>query len=166
MAIDHVALKSELINDPATLGYAPFFAAGNDTGLTNILNFNRDGVTACPENAVVGAAISIKRPDVSPSEILEAIDIRDFPASPAAVANIPLAQSWLESVTQFASIRFTKEDGTKTTARKNIDRLVGNGNLSQDRLDAIATRFGSRAEQLFGAGTSVTLQDIATARLS
>lgn len=144
------ALTTEINTDPTALGYAALKASGNDQGIADLLN-------------IVRATISVKRPDCSPAEILEAIDLRDFPASPTGVASVPLAQSWLESVTQFARIRLTNDDGTKTTTRKNFDRLVNDTQGSQTRLDAVAVRTGSRAEQLFGAGVFVTPTNVANA---
>ena len=123
----------------------------------------RNGVAACPVNGVPGTAITINRPDCDPSEILEAIDIRDFEAAPAGVNNMALTQSWLESITQFSKIRLAKDDGSKTKVRQNIDRLVGSTNGSQGRLNAVAVRFGHRAERLFGAGTAVTVNDVSNA---
>lgn len=156
MAFSLAALTTEIQTDPLTYGYAAFVSSGNDQGIADAINKVRTGSDGKP-------AISVKRPDCSPAEILEAIDVRDFPASPTGVNSVPLAQSWLESVTQFDRIRLTADDGTKTTTRKNIDRLVGNTQGSQDRLDAVAVRNGSRAEQLFGFGVAVTSNQVAAA---
>ena len=163
MSVDLTALKNEINNDPAGLGYAPFLAIRNDTAIAEIINFVRNGTTACPTNSVVGAAITINRPDCDTSEILEAIDVRDFLAAPAGVNSIPLTQSWFESITQFARIRLANTDGTKTTVRKNIDRLVNNTNGSQGRLDTVAVRFGTRGETLFGVSTYVSVNDVSSA---
>lgn len=163
MSVNLTQLKTELLNDPAGLGYAPFVEIRNDTALAEVVNFARNGVAACPTNGVVGSAVTINRPDCDPSEILEAIDVRDFEASPAGVVNLALTQSWLESITQFARVRLAKDDGSKTKVRQNIDRLVSNVNGSQSRLNVVAVRFGSRAEQLFGAGVSVTVSDVSSA---
>jgi hypothetical protein len=166
VALTMAALKAEVQTDPAALGYAALVAARRLQGVADVLNFPRDGVAASPVNGVVGAAVSVKRADCTPSEILEAVDVRDFPAAPAGVNSVPLAQSWLESITQFPRVRLANADGTKTQVRKNIDRLVGNTNLSQDRLDAVAVRVGSRAELLFGFGVAVTDADVERALAS
>lgn len=163
MPVNFNQLKTELLNDPASLGYAAFVDIRNDTALSQILNFVRNGVAQCPVNNVAGAAITINRPDCDPSEILEAIDIRDFAASPAGVTNNQFASAWFESITQFARVRLANPNGSMSRVRQNIDRMVGNANNSQTRLDAVAVRFGHRAEQLFGVGTSVTPNDVSTA---
>lgn len=163
MPVNYAALKTELQTDPASLGYSSFVAIRNDVALASILIFVRDGSTVCPVNGVAGASITVRRSNVKPDEILEAIDIRDFPVSPTGVNSIPLAQSWLESITQFSTVRLANTDGTKTTVRKNIDRLVDNVQGSQTRLDTVAERRGSRSEQLFGENVAVTSTDVAIA---
>jgi hypothetical protein len=47
-----------------------------------------------------------------------------------------------------------KDDGTDTTVLKNLKLLlVAAGQGSQARIIALATRAGSRSEQLFGQGS-------------
>lgn len=150
------ALAQEINLDPQTYGYAAFVAAGNDQAVADLLNKVRTGDDG-------EAAIAIKRPDCSPEEILEAIDVRDFPAAPTQVNSVPLAQSYLQSVTRLARVRLTLDAGGKSLVRKNIDRLVGDTQGSQARLDAIAVRAGSRAEELFGFGTHVDSGQVAAA---
>jgi hypothetical protein len=169
MPVNVATLRTELASDPRGYGYAPLVAVANDPALTDMLNAVRDG-TNPPANptAAGGAAngsITVKRIDCNPAEILEAIDVRDLATAglPAGMS-VPLAQSWLESVTQFARIRLANDDGTKTLTRRNIDRLVASTNGSQARLDAVAVRLGSRAEELFGAGVVVTRDDVGSAR--
>ena len=145
MPVDLVALATELTTDPRGYGYAPYVASRADGTLAVMLNQPRP----------TGPTISIKRPDCTPAEVLEAIDIRDLPASPQGVTSVPLAAAWLESVTQFPTLRLLTDAGQKTLIRKNIDRLVGDTNGSQARLDAVAVRVGSRAEELFGYGVVV-----------
>jgi len=145
MAINYVALKSELNTDPNAYGYAPLITIGNDQGLADMLNLAR-------------AAIMMPRPDVSPLEILEAIKVTDFINSP----NV-LYASWFESITQYPSVRILKENGSDTRAMTNFMTILVNGSQSEVRLRALASRSGSRAEQLFGVGTTVAHMDIAQA---
>lgn len=168
MALTTAALRTEITTDPRGYGFAPLVTTGNDQAVADKLNAVRDG-TNPPTNptaagGVANGSISIKRPDCTPAEVLEAIDIRDFASAPVGVTSIPLTQSWFESITQFARIRLANADGTKTTVRKNIDRIVNDVNLSQTRLDAVAIRNGSRGEELFGAGVIVTRDDVSAAR--
>lgn len=156
MPVNYVQLATELNTDPVGYGYATLIAIGNDSGLADMLNKVRSGNDGFP-------ALTIRRSDCKPSEILEAIDIRDLLASPPGVSNNTFASGWFESVTQFPTIRLTNADGTKTVVRRNIDRMVGDTQGSQTRLDAVAIRNGSRAEFLFGQNTRVTSDDIAKA---
>lgn len=151
MTINYTALKAELLSDPNAYGYAPLIAAGNDVGLAALLNEVRAGIT-------------IRRRDIAPQELLEAIDVRDF-TMPAAIVTPTLAASWLESALQIQSgaLRLLTDAGVATRVKGNLDRLLGNTQGTQDRLNALAVRTGSRAEQLFGTDTRVTHQDIATA---
>jgi hypothetical protein len=147
MAINYVQLKAELNTDPNAYGYAPLIAIGNDQGLADMLNLPR-------------AAIVMPRPDVSPLEILEAIKVTDF----IATGNQSILYgSWFESVTQYPSVRILKTDGSDTRLMTNMMTLLVNGSQSEVRLRALASRQGSRAEQLFGVGMSVGNWDIAQA---
>lgn len=159
MSINHAQLKQEIVTDARAYGWPALYNAGNDTALAAALNLARTGANG-------GPAISIKRPDIGANELLEAVDIRDFPAAPAQVSNNQLAASWFESVTQFPRLRLLNENGTNTRVRTNLNRLLGDTNGSQARLDALAVKAGSRAEELFGFGTVVSADDIAIARQS
>ena len=147
MPINYQNLRQELLVDPNAYGYAPLIAIGNDQGLADMLNLAR-------------AAIVMPRPDVSPLEVLEAISVQDFVA---ANAQTILMGSWLESLTQFQQIRILKENGSDTRVMTNLMRFLVNGSQSEVRLRALASRSGSRAEQLFGVGTNVSPMDIAQA---
>lgn len=154
-------MKTELTTDPRAYGYAAHLPPNpsNWNGARDLLNLVRTGTNG-------GPVIVIRRIDTTPLEVLEAIDIRDFPASPAQVTNIPLAQSWLESITQFLLIRLFNDDDTPTRVKQNIDRLINNVNGSQTRLNAVpgpGKRHGSRAEELFGRGTVVSDADVEAA---
>jgi hypothetical protein len=155
------ALKSEIQNDPQTLGYAAFLVSGQDNAIADVLNAPRDGVT--PFNGVLGTAVVVQRADISSAEVLEAVDVRDFPATVNGVANLGLATSWFESVTQQRMIRLTNDDGNDTLVLANLKRLLGNTQGSQVRLVAASKRAGSRAEKLFGTGTFISQADIAAA---
>lgn len=141
------ALKTECQTDPQALGLAAPYANG------------ADGVCAAMLNAI-SQSISVKRTDVRPAEILEAIHTSDFIASPT----VP-ACSWFESLTQLPAVRMANDDGTDTMVLGNLKRLLVNvGQGSQARLIAISSRAGSRAEQLWGPGFAVTEVNISDTR--
>lgn len=143
--IDYTALKTELQTDPNAYGYAAHIAAGQLADIATKLNLVRPQIT-------------IPRPDVPPMEVLEVIKVTDFVASP----NL-LWGSWFESITQAPTLTVLKPNGTDTRLMTNLMSLLTNGSASETRVRALATRTASRAEQLFGAGTSVRWEDVHTA---
>ncbi|HEY6924756.1 MAG TPA: hypothetical protein VI653_14880 [Steroidobacteraceae bacterium] len=145
MTIDYVALKAEIQNDPTARGYA----GKEDNAVAALLN-------------EIQAGITIRRDNIGPDEILQAIDIRDFNATNAT----PPACSWFESLTQLRQIRLLNDDGSNTKARLNLNRMLDDTNGSQTRFTAIQNRAGSRAEVLFGRNTIITDADVAVARHS
>lgn len=151
MALDYGALKTEIQTDPLGYGYAGYLAAHEPENVAAALNKVRDGTDGKP-------TIQVRRLDVAAIEVLEAVDTRDFVASPNA-----LQASWFESITQNATIRLANTDGTQNRIKNNLDRILNDTQGSQTRLNALAKRNGSRAEQLFGPGAVVTTADVAAA---
>lgn len=172
MSINLATLKTEITTDPRGYGYAAPLSTAADGGLANILNVIRDGSPGTVPTSPTAAGgsgdgkISVKRADVSPNEIIEAIDIRDFVAAPPGVNNNQLAASWFESMSQLRTVRLVNDAGTNTRVFSNIQRLLANGSASETRLNAVSSRPASRAEELFGAGTVVSAQDVEAARNS
>ena len=161
MPINFATLKGELQSDPAALGLTALYNAGNDQACAAVLNFPRDGVTPCPVNAIVGTAITVRRTDISSQELLEALDTRDLPS---VTAGNQASLSWFESATQQRTLRLVNDDGTPTRVKGNLDRLFGNTQGSQTRLNQVSSRIGSRAEALFGTGTTISASDIGETR--
>ena len=155
MPINYPALKSELQTDPAALGYAPLLAAGAQNQLAAVLNFLRDGTTACPVNNVVGAAISVNRGTIETQELVEAVVQSEMPTNAAQ-------RDWLLMVCAGNRVRVD----TGSTARAGLLAIFAAGTTTRANLTTVASRTGSRAEQLFGAGTSVTDSDVARALAS
>jgi hypothetical protein len=155
MAFTLQQLHDEIVNDPAALGYAPFVTAHDRIGVAGLLN-------------AINQAITVKRVDVMAWEILEAIDTADVQTG--ASAPLPGALSWFESALQSARpLRLTNEDGSDTHILKNIKQIflangaAGANPQTRARLNAIALRAGSRAEQLWGTGTLINEQNVADA---
>ena len=157
MAIDYAVLKTECQTNPngysdaaSGLTLSQAFAAGADALCADILNRVRNTIT-------------IARSNVAPQEVIEAIRITDF------VANATTIQaSWFESFTQLLSVQLVNVDAAGVVTDKrvitNLLGLLTNGSASENRLRALATRKGSRAEQLFGEGTQLTSADVLQAR--
>lgn len=153
MAVSYAVLHTEITTDPRGYGYAPLLASGNDDGLASLLNKVRDGTDGFP-------AITVKRTDIASNEVLEAIDSRDLAASP----NAGLC-SWFQSTTALVRMRLVNDDGTDTRILGNLRRLyTSDVQGSRTRLQALATRPGSRAEELFGSGTVLSNFDVGQAK--
>jgi hypothetical protein len=141
-------LKQELLTDPNSYGYAALITDTNNPALSEMVNLPR-------------AAIQMPRPDVTPDEILEAISVDDFITG----ANQTILHgSWFESLTQFAKVRVLKENGSDTRVMTNIMKILKNGTASETRVRALSVRNGSRAEQLFGVGVWVSVQEVIDAQ--
>lgn len=159
------ALKSEFVNDPRGYGYSAYWQAGYDGGLAPMINAVRDGSNPPANPTAAGGtangSISRFKTTVSPMEIMGVIDVRDFISNASA-----LQAAWFESLMQIAGARIPLADaaGVKTFIRLNLDRAVGNQNGSQIRLDNLAVRFGSRAEELFWTDMVITIDDISECR--
>ena len=147
----YATLRTEIQTDPLAYGYAAFLAAHEPENVAAALNKVRDGTDGKPQ-------IQVRRIDVAAIEVLEAVDTRDFVASPNA-----LQASWFESITQNSTIRLANPDGTQNRIKNNLDRILNDTQGSQTRLNALAKRNGSRAEKLFGPGTVVSISDVMTA---
>ncbi len=142
MAIDLVALKSELTADPLTLGYAPFVSGGNDTALVGLLNAVGAGANFAIFNPSIGLATLIA--NIAPADFaaLTALQLQQLQLL-LAVGQLDLTQSNIRAIV-------TAIFAGSTTATKNA-------------MTALAKRQGSRCEVLFGAGSSVSTRDIAVA---
>lgn len=160
--IDLVKLRNELTTDSRRYGYATPISLGDDQGSADIINTIRDGTnppgSPTAAGGVASGLITVRRSNIASTELLEAIDTRDF------VTNATTIQaSWFESVTQAPMIRLMNDDGTNTRVLSNLIRLLGNTNATQTRLTAVATRPGSRAEELFGTDQIVSADQVAHA---
>jgi hypothetical protein len=143
------ALATEINTDPTGLGYAAFVSAHDRPGLAVVMNTARAGIT-------------VKRNDVMASEVIGAVDSRDFVTTPNA-AHVGFIQALL---TKGAPLQFQDASGNDTNILANIRRLLvadDATHTSRAALTALATRLGSRSEQLWGTGFQVNEQNIADA---
>lgn len=155
----YVALKSELNNDPRAYGYAPLRTSGSDNALADLLNLVRDGTN--------GTAIPIRRADIASKELWEAIDVTDMTALPGAPTATQLSAerrqlAWLTGLPAIPRIRLLNDDGSNTPAVANLLAIFP-ASGTRTRLTALASRNGSRAEELFGRDVRLTDADVAIA---
>ena len=151
MAIDYAALKTELL----TSAYDVPRNAGNDTGCAALIN-------------AVSGGITIRRADLTAPEIWAQIDTADMIALPGNPTAAQLSDerrklAWLTGIAAVSGVRLQNDNGTDTPVTTMAKSIFTNGSATLTRLNALATRNGSRAEQLFGAGTQVSAADVAKA---
>lgn len=138
-------LQSEITNDPAGLGYA----GKTSQQIVDLINAARESIT-----------ISVVVPKAT---VLQVIGLGPFRA---AALSEPKRTGWLESLANIRSLEIgivPSDAGVSAL----LTSAVADGVLTADEkatLDALGTRTGSRAEQLWGAGTVVTLNDVARVR--
>lgn len=153
-------LKTELATDPSGLGYATPFAQGSDGKLADLLNQRRGTIT-------------LQRSDVAATEILQAVDYADLvapavPASPAAaeLRIERLAICFLSSLSVLGAVRLRNDDNSLTPIGANLNAIVKNPSPTRTRILAIMQRTQcSRAEQVFGYGFVVSMDDVSASRL-
>lgn len=156
MPINDAVLKTEIDTDPNGYGLVAMRDEGNDQGIADALNLERDTIT-------------VKRTDVTAAEIFQSVNMADMPALPTNPNAAALSQerrdlAWLTGLGAIdRALRLINDDGTNTQIRANLARIFSTATQTRDRLEALGTRIGSRAEQLFGAGTSISHSHVSTA---
>lgn len=150
-----VQLKTELQTDPTAIGYATDLANRTDHKLAEAVN-------------LVRLSITVKRKDVSARELYEAIEVTDYTALPGSPTAAQLSAErrylgWLTGLIALDRVRLQNDDNTVTPVGANLQAMFAGGTGTRTRITALMTRTGSRAEQLFGVGTVVTVDDVSTA---
>jgi len=136
--MNYAALKAEIINDPTGLGYAQAWNSGFDSGVADILN-------------AVRSTIDVSRGVVQAYEVFECILPADWAALTAD------NKQRVQSILSMGAV-----DASGSNTRAAFLAAFAAGTTTRANLIALATRKGSRAEQLFGQ--AVTSDDIAIAR--
>lgn len=145
MSINHAALAAEIQNDPLSLGYADRVSAGDDAGLASLLNLVRDSIT-------------VKDDLMSRSDFQLAV----LPAVLGIDALSGALKAKWERIFQIINASETVRIGHPSVAAL-LTAAVTDGLLTQETANAVGNRKGSRAEALFGVGTSLTHLDISIA---
>jgi hypothetical protein len=145
-AAQQTQIKNYVNTDPDALGFAPYVSAGADTNVADLLNFVRDGVTACPDNGVVGAAVTVQRNDVRPAEIVNCVATADF----SAATQIQISK--LEMLFVGGLV-----DCTLANVSGNLQSIFSSASAAtKNALAAVVSRHGSALEKLLGAdGVSI-----------
>lgn len=133
--INLTELKNELESDPTGRGYASHLAAGTFTPIVALLN-------------EVQAGISVFRGVIPSHEIVDATDPGEWGALSAAER------------TRYQTITGAGQVNTASAnVRSAFLAMFAVGTTTRAALTALATRPGSRAEQLFGVGVVVTAEE-------
>ncbi len=141
MTISAAALKSELTTDPTGIGYAAAWANGTDWQLRDLLN-------------AIQPSITVFRGTIDGREIVAATTPSEFLTLTTAQQNLYIAICSASGGV----------DTSSNLVRSAFAAMFGANTSTRAALVAIASRNGSRAEQIFGA--AVALTDIAAARLA
>lgn len=141
MSIDYTQLATEIQTDPLGLGYAAHVAGGNDSAIADLLNLFRVG-------------IFVDRNFITGNEFLDAVVQADY----NALAANSDARPWVKTLATMGQI-----DVKSANVRAIVAAIFPAGSETRANLIALQTRQGSRAEQLFGIGVSVSFLDVARA---
>lgn len=149
MAIDLVALATEINTDPTGRGYAPHITSGNDGEIAILLN-------------EVQAGINIQRSSLTSPEIFEATDLAEYRALTAQ------SRQMYQVVVTIGSGAGGPSGGgipvgPGTNARLILAGLFPAGSTTRANLVALVMRTGSRGEELFGENVVVSSKDVAMA---
>jgi hypothetical protein len=136
--MDYATLKAELLADPLGLGYAAPWVEGSDWQLADLLN-------------AVRPSIAVDRGVIPSYEIINA-------TVPAEWASLSAAEKQrYQTLTGAGQV-----DSAHANVRAAFLAMFAAGTATRTALAALASRPGSRAEQLLGG--SVSMQDVARAR--
>lgn len=133
------ALKTEVQTDPTALGYAAYLATGSLSPIVDLLNAPRAGVT-------------VFRGVIPSYEIVNATEPTEWAALSSA------EKQRYQTLTGAGQV-----DVSNANVRAAFSAMFAAGTATRAALVALASRVGSRAEQLFGAGVAVTADDVARA---
>jgi hypothetical protein len=146
MPMTDPALLAEINADPAGLGYGPFRSAGNDAGIVKLLNDRTRGLTV-PQVASWSAVLKWLAQQGYRSKLQDA-------STTAAAANRDAALAILDLI-HGAAPGFDVTDAAMVALFNAVIPAA-----SQAALLALGNVPASRAEVLFGYGTTPTDKDV------
>ena len=147
--VDLQQLRTECLTNPngytytdtasgTTLTLSQWYAAEADNIVAEILNTTRAGIV-------------IYRSDVTPQEVTEATAVANF--VPAGSQTL-YGAAWYKNFGSLPVVRLLTKTGADSRVMTNLLLLLTNGSASENRLRALGSRSGSRAEQLWGCATT------------
>jgi len=153
--VDYAALRTELTTDPLNLGYAPLLAIANDWAIADILNTKayrgpvplRELSAYCVTQGILGACEAVATDTANPVELRG------------------LCHTVLTLIRD--DFRLETADVDAAAFDYAATQLVNASLLTSEQkaaMLALAANRASRAEVLFGAGTTVGVFDVGSAR--
>jgi hypothetical protein len=144
VAIDYVALATEINTDPTSLGYAQYLAVGDDTSIADILN-------APKRNTVQSVSRSLN----------ELLSLMISAAVQLASTDAAMQSKWDRIIKLATSANGVNPNDS--TVQPIFNLAISDGLLTQTQVDAFCKQPGSRAELLFGVGVVIQHLDVAKA---
>lgn len=146
MAINLNLLKQELINDPLGLGYSQFVSSRNDIGAHSL-------ISAIGE----GAEFIVSRGRVTKDHFIELTTEMIINLMVALKNGNTEAQFWLDVFDRLVanSDTINVDDAALNSV---LTQMLSENLLTQQEIDYIKTRQGSRAEKLFNV--NITIDDV------
>jgi len=137
--MDFAALKAEVQTDPVGLGYAIHLASGSLSPIVALLTAARAGVTVfrgvIPAYEVINATVTAEWTTLTAAE-----------------------KQRYQTITGAGQV-----DTANANVRAAFLAMFAAGTATRTALVALASRPGSRAEELWGAGVVVSAEDVARA---
>lgn len=138
MAIDYAALKAEITNDQSGLGYA---AAPNNLAVSELLN-------------AVRGTITVEKSSVPARELIGALAPAEY------VALTQPQRDYLALLPALGAVDIR----TGSSLRNALNSVFAAGSATRANYTALASRSGSRAEQVFGVDTRISESDVGQAK--
>jgi hypothetical protein len=138
LAINYTTLRNEVETDPNNYGFAALRANGNDTQIISLLNQVRANIAITVSSMEFNAFMR---------------------AMMSQLATLSTAQGTQMQIIGLGGLVYLGDSATRTYL-EGVYSAVG----PKAQLQALYTRQGSRAEQLFGENTILTLDDLVIAR--
>lgn len=139
-AVPISALTTELQTDPTGRGYAAHVATGNHDELARLINEFQGGIT-------------VEKPSITSQELIDSVVQTEYGGLSAA------NRQYFDMLAGSARI----DTRTGRPARVGLLNIFAAGTTTRTNLTAVVQRNGSRAEQLWGYGTVVTVAEIGQA---
>ena len=144
MAFTKAQLRAELLTDAGGLGYAPYVTANNDTTLADLLNDRTKGG-------------NIDRVRVTAAELQSCVVASEALALTTAQSNL-----WVALLTAAADGGILLSDNQIRNQILAVFTASGAG-TTRSKVSTLQQRAGSRAEALWGEGTTVSYADVGVA---